>query len=76
MKGFDEVSGREGDLCLEPDGRGQALGEKFSAAWSGDGVLESLVDGGAEVALGDRDRVRLLAPVENAGDQALPAQAP
>ena len=30
----------------------------------------------AQVALADRDRVRLLAPVENAGDQALLAQAP
>ena len=33
-------------------------------------------EGGAQVALGDRDRVRPLAPVENAGDQALLAQAP
>ena len=31
---------------------------------------------GAQVALGDRDRDRLLAAVEDAGDQPLPAQAP
>ena len=30
----------------------------------------------AQVALGDRDRVRLLAAVEDAGDQPLLAQAP
>ena len=29
----------------------------------------------AQLALGDRDRDRLLAPVENARDEALPAQA-
>jgi hypothetical protein len=48
VKGFDEVSGREGELCFEPDGRGTALGEKFSGSWGDDGVLETLFIRGIE----------------------------
>lgn len=53
VKGFDEVSGREGELCFEADGHGTALGEKFRGAWAADGVLESLLIRGVEWRRGE-----------------------
>lgn len=51
VKGVDEVSGREGELCLEAGdggvGRGTALGAPFAAAWSSDGALARLEISGA-----------------------------
>lgn len=53
VKGFDEVTGREGELCMEPDGRGKALGEKFSGAWGDDGILETLFIRGVQWRRGE-----------------------
>jgi hypothetical protein len=53
VKGFDEVTGREGELCMEPDGRGTALGEKFSGAWGADGILETLFIRGVQWKRGE-----------------------
>lgn len=53
VKGFDEVTGREGELCLEDDGHGTALGEKFRGTWGADGVLESLLIRGVEWRRGE-----------------------